>query len=100
MLAGVARVLDIINRDNFAPTHLTAVLNLRMIPPVAVTHKDFMTMLAPMFPPKSTHQDMMAIMKRSFAYIFGENRIYMRKPLASTKATVKVFRYWPERERA
>ena len=53
-------------------------------------------MLAPMFPPKSTHQDMMAIMKRSFAYIFRENRIYTCKPSASTKATVEVFRYWPE----
>ena len=63
-----------------------------------MTHKEFMTMLMPMFPPRSTTQDIMAIVKRAFAIVFGEHRIYVRAPSASQKAPIKVFQYWPQRE--
>ena len=57
-----------------------------------------MTMLMPMFPPRSITQDIMAIVKRAFAIIFGEHRIYVRAPSSSQKAPIKVYQYWPQRE--
>ena len=40
----------------------------------------------------------MAIVKRAFAIIFGEHRIYVRAPSSSQKAPIKVYQYWPQRE--